>query len=78
MMLLSLKDVSLKFGEQIIFNELNFELKKNQRACLLGRNGSGKSTLFKTMMGQILPDSGWVTCKPSLRIKLLDQGLPND
>ena len=78
MMLLSLKDVSLKFGEQIIFNELNFELKKNQRACLLGRNGSGKSTLFKTMMGQILPDSGWVTCKPNLRIKLLDQDLPND
>lgn len=78
MMLLSLKDVSLKFGEQIIFDELNFELKKSQRVCLLGRNGSGKSTLFKTVMGQIQPDSGWVTCKPNLKIKLLDQDLPSD
>lgn len=77
-MLLSLKDVSLKFGEQIIFDELNFELKKSQRVCLLGRNGSGKSTLFKTVMGQIQPDSGWVTCKPNLKIKLLDQDLPSD
>ena len=37
MMLLSLKDVSLKFGEQIIFNELNFELKKiNESAFWAG------------------------------------------
>lgn len=78
MVLLSLKDVSLKFGEQIIFQEINFELKKNQRVCLLGRNGSGKSTFFKTVMGEIQPDSGRVVSKPNLKIQLLNQELPID
>ena len=78
MVLISLKEVSLKFGEQIIFDNINFELKKSQRICLLGRNGSGKSTLFKTVMGQIHPDSGCVICKPNLKIRLLNQDLPND
>lgn len=78
MVLISLKEVSLKFGEQIIFDNINFELKKSQRICLLGRNGSGKSTLFKTVMGQIHPDSGSVICKPNLKIRLLNQDLPND
>ena len=78
MVLISLKEVSLKFGEQIIFDNINFELKKSQKICLLGRNGSGKSTLFKTVMGQIHPDSGSVTCKPNLKIRLLNQDLPND
>ncbi len=78
MVLISLKEVSLKFGEQIIFDNINFELKKSQKICLLGRNGSGKSTLFKTVMGQIHPDSGSVTFKPNLKIRLLNQDLPND
>ena len=78
MVLLNLQNVSLKFGEQIILDEVNFELKKNQRVCLLGRNGSGKSTLFKTVMGQIQPDSGFVTHKANLKIQLLNQDLPDN
>ena len=44
---LYLKDISLNIGKDELFSEVNIQLYKNERVCLVGKNGSGKSTVLK-------------------------------
>ncbi len=56
--ILSLEKLSLKFGNKIILDNLNFELSNGQILGLLGPNGVGKSTIFNLIIGLIKPDFG--------------------
>ena len=44
--IISLRDVTLRYGERIIFEHLNWEVLRGERWALHGRNGSGKSALL--------------------------------
>lgn len=57
---ISLKHVTKKFGEQIILNDLSFDIAKNKITTILGFSGAGKSTLLKHILGIIQPTSGEV------------------
>ncbi len=76
MPILRLDKLSLHYGEQILFDEIDFNLKKGQRIGLLGRNGQGKTTLFRILTGQQNPDSGIRWQRPGTRIAHLPQELP--
>jgi ABC-type multidrug transport system fused ATPase/permease subunit len=41
-----------------IINNINFEILKNEKVCIVGENGSGKSTLLNLISGLLLPTSG--------------------
>ena len=56
MQLISLKNISLNFGTQIILDNVNLEISKGQRICLIGRNGAGKSSFLKIIEGKVIPD----------------------
>ena len=56
--MLQLMNVSLAFGGQQLFRDLNWHVRKGDRVGLVGPNGAGKTTLFRLMMGQIEPDKG--------------------
>lgn len=43
---LTFKNIHIKYGERIILNGLNWQIKKGEKWALLGENGSGKSTLL--------------------------------
>ena len=58
--LLTLKDVSLTFGNQSLLNQVDLTVSASDRICLVGRNGSGKSTLGKLLSGQLTPSQGSV------------------
>lgn len=77
MPLLTLENISLHYGEQIIFENLDFQLDNGDRFCIIGRNGVGKSTLLKTIEKKIEPDSGSRWCDPGVTIASLSQDLPN-
>ena len=55
---LKVKDLTMKFDSKIIFQNLNFELKKGSMTALLGPNGTGKTTLINILMKLLIPTSG--------------------
>jgi urea transport system ATP-binding protein len=54
--MIELKDVNQKYGGTQILWDLNLNIKKGSRTCIMGRNGVGKTTLLKSIMG-LLPIS---------------------
>lgn len=58
--MLQLNNLSLSFGGQDLFRNLNWHVRKGERIGLVGPNGAGKTTLFRIIMGQVDPDTGAV------------------
>ncbi len=56
--LLQLSGISLTFGGEPVFDDLDLVVQPGDRVALVGRNGSGKSTLMKVMAGLVEPDRG--------------------
>lgn len=57
-MILSAKNISIKYDKEIIIDDESFEIKKGKINVFLGKNGCGKSTLFKSLCKQLNPYSG--------------------
>jgi molybdate transport system ATP-binding protein len=41
-----MRDVSIRYGDKLIIDKLNWTIRKGERWALTGKNGSGKTTLF--------------------------------
>lgn len=76
MPLISISNLNLHYGEQIIFDNASLQLDKGDRLCVIGRNGVGKSTLLKVIAGAVYSDEGSVWRAPSAVIANLSQELP--
>ncbi|MBU1999107.1 MAG: ATP-binding cassette domain-containing protein [Candidatus Omnitrophota bacterium] len=76
MALISLQEISLKFGGPLIFDRLNLQLESGERVALLGRNGAGKTTLMKLMVNELLPDDGQVILQKGIQAAHLPQEVP--
>ena len=58
--ILSVENLSFKFGKKIILDNFNLNLNSGQILGLLGPNGVGKSTIFNLIIGLIKPDYGTI------------------
>ncbi len=58
--ILTLVDVTLKYGTRSLFSKFDLALKGPQRMHLVGENGSGKTTLLDLISGKTAPDAGAV------------------
>ena len=76
--LISLDNVSLAYGLDVLLDNVKLHVTPGERVCLIGRNGAGKSSLLKIIEGAIKPDSGSVWRKPDLRFARLEQELPRE
>ncbi|GAA5162492.1 ATP-binding cassette domain-containing protein [Viridibacterium curvum] len=56
--MVTLKEVSLGYGDKVIIDKLKLELRPGARLGLLGPNGAGKSTLIKLLAGDLAAQSG--------------------
>ena len=54
------RDVSKAFGENVVLDHVNFDVKPGETVCILGRSGVGKSVSLHHIMGFLKPDSGRV------------------
>ncbi len=71
--MIHIKNINLKFGDQIVYDDLNLMLQDDDRVALVGRNGSGKSTLLKVIAKQQGLDSGEVVATKGLNIAYMPQ-----
>ncbi len=78
MPLLTLKDVSLAYGDLSLLEKVNFNISSGERICLVGRNGTGKSTLFRIISDIVQPDEGEIWRQDTLKISYLEQEIPAD
>ncbi len=66
-------DVSLSFGGQLLFKEVNIKFTPGNCYGLIGANGSGKSTFLKLLSKELEPDRGAVNVAKDCRISVLKQ-----
>lgn len=58
--ILSLKNINMKFGNEIILDNLNLDISRGQFVTLLGASGCGKSTILRIIAGFLSPTDGEV------------------
>lgn len=73
--MLTINDLGIQFGTEVIFSHVSFSLPQGQKAALVGLNGSGKTTLLNIIAGKISPDKGSVTFPNEYTIGYLPQHL---
>ncbi len=57
---LAAENILTKFGENIVHEALNFEIKRGEILGLVGGSGTGKSVLMNTLLGLKQPEGGSV------------------
>jgi ABC transport system ATP-binding/permease protein len=75
-MLLGLKNASLRIGNTVLLDGVDFSLAERERVCLVGRNGAGKSTLLRVLAGEQALDDGERVVAQGLRLARLQQDVP--
>ena len=67
------KDISMGFGDRLLYENLNFSLPQGGIVGIIGPNGAGKTTLFKLITGKIKPLKGEFEVGPTVKISYVDQ-----
>lgn len=78
MALISLQNLSKAFGGPQLLDNASLQIEQGERISLVGRNGEGKSTLLKLLSGEIEPDAGEILRHQGLKIRRLQQDVPDD
>jgi ATP-binding cassette ChvD family protein len=65
--------VSMGFGDNLLFEDMNFDLPRGGIVGVIGGNGAGKTTLFKMITGELQPLSGTLTVGPTVVLSHVDQ-----
>lgn len=76
MALISLQNISISYGTDILLDDITLQIQKGERISLLGRNGAGKSTFMKIINNQVTPDKGDIICDSNLKVSILPQDIP--
>ncbi|MBY0377984.1 MAG: ATP-binding cassette domain-containing protein [Gammaproteobacteria bacterium] len=71
--MISLQQLSMSFGEKLLFFEVDLYLSAQKHYAVVGANGTGKSTLFKLMNGEETPISGNISIPKEVSIGWLKQ-----
>jgi ATPase subunit of ABC transporter with duplicated ATPase domains len=71
--MLSVSNVSLRFGKRVLFEEVNIKFTEGNCYGLIGANGAGKSTFLKILSGEIESQTGSVSMNPGERMSILKQ-----
>ncbi len=78
MSLISLSNVSLKFGVKVLLDGADLNILEGDSVALVGRNGTGKTSLLKLVAGLNVPDSGRVERLKTVKTAYLPQDVPVD
>ncbi|GAA0126512.1 ABC transporter ATP-binding protein [Clostridium sp. CTA-19] len=60
MSIIKVKNVTKRFNDKLVLDNINYEVKEGEIFGFIGPNGAGKSTLINIMTGLLTPDSGTI------------------
>jgi ABC transport system ATP-binding/permease protein len=67
------ENLSKRWGETMLFENISFTVFEGQKVALIAKNGTGKSTLLDLLAGKETPDSGKITVTNSIKIGYFEQ-----
>jgi len=70
---LEFKDVGVKIGEKLLFQNFNFIFEPGRKIGVVGQNGVGKTTLLKMILGSIPPTMGKMEVGETTQFNYVDQ-----
>ena len=70
-------EVSKKFGDQVLYENLSFNVPKGAVVGIIGGNGAGKSTLFRMIAGNEQPDTGEIRLGETTHVAYVEQTREN-
>ena len=70
---LTVEGLAKSFGNNHLFSDLNFEIKRGERVAIIGNNGTGKTTILKIINSVIPADAGSFTLGSKVKIGYYDQ-----
>ena len=70
---LHIENLSKKYGENLLFENLELDIKKHEKIALIGDNGIGKTTLFRILMDKTKCDEGFAHLGKNVYIGYYDQ-----
>ena len=71
--MIQIKDVTLKFGKRVLFEDVNMKFTAGNCYGIIGANGAGKSTFLKLLSGEIDTTKGEIIVSKDERISVLEQ-----
>lgn len=78
MIVLSGNDISVSFGCETLFHDVNFRLEENGRAGLVGVNGCGKTTLMHVINGRQEAETGGISKAAGIKLGCMEQYVIRD
>ena len=67
------QNLSIFYGEKVLFKNLNFEIDTGEMVAIKGKNGSGKSSIIKLIVGENIPSNNGIKVMPNLKISYVAQ-----
>src|SRR5690606_8031509 len=71
--MISANNISLAFGKQKLFDEVNVNFTEGNCYGVIGANGAGKSTFLRILSGEIEANTGHISIEPGKRMAVLKQ-----
>lgn len=71
--MLTVNNLSLRFGKRILFDEVNVKFTKGNCYGVIGANGAGKSTFLRILSGELEGTTGSISIETGARMAVLKQ-----
>src|SRR5690606_22561806 len=67
------ENIAKAFGENLLYENLTFDVPPGAIVGIIGPNGAGKTTLFRMIVGQDTPDTGSLTVGSTVQLAYVEQ-----
>ncbi|MFM8340875.1 MAG: ATP-binding cassette domain-containing protein, partial [Methylomonas sp.] len=74
--MLNFKNIAIRRGSRLLFDQASFTIHKGQKIGLTGANGAGKSSLFALLRDELHADEGEFSMPPNLEVAHVAQETP--
>lgn len=71
------KNISKRYGDNLLFENLSFDIPAGGVVGIVGPNGAGKTSLFRMIVGQETPDAGELQVGETVKLAYVDQSREN-